>query len=184
MDIHNKSYNNQLDSIIPISFSEYMNDKLNNIHNTLYNNALLKWFNEQWKNSGSTKSFNDWKKQYLNEHKLIELKNNDYYKPSDIIIYQLIYPYKKEKINLKAYWDNMYLNDPQLDISNIIMDDDTLKYSEIIYIDYVNGRCKLKSKLTHVEYWVPFKYINENSILSDTLLLNNTFSYLLNNLNN
>ena len=64
----------------------------------------------------------------------------------------------------------------------MLFDEDTLKYAEIIYIDYINSKCKFKSKLTGEEFWVDFNYINNNTKLSQNMKLDNTFTHLLNEL--
>ena len=177
-----KTYNDQKYESGPVAFTDYVNDKLNIVHSKLYNNALVKFLKEKWTEQESEEPFITWKKNFMNTHKIAEIKGNEYFVPSSIIVYELFYPYNKTKYDLTKYWDNKYTTINKGDVSDIMIDEDTLKYAEIIYVDYVNGRCKMKSKLTQNEFWAPFKYINNNTKFSNEFVLDTTFTELLKNI--
>lgn len=178
-----KSYNEPSYESGPVSFTDYINDKLNIVHNKLYNSALHRFLKEKWKEDEESEiSFDVWKKNFMNTHKIVEIKGKEYADPSNMIIYDLFYPYNKTKYDLKKYWDNKYTIVNKCDVSDIAIDEDTLKYAEVIYIDYVNGRCKMRSRLNQNEFWVAFKYINSNTKFSDEFKRDNTFTELLKNI--
>jgi hypothetical protein len=168
----------------PVGFYDYINDKYTIIHKRLYKNALHKLLVDLAKddNVNDADDINKWIDDFYKTHKIIEILPEEYYSPSDIIIYNKKFPYNSTKYNLSKYWENYQYLKQDKDINDLLLDEDTLKYAEIIYIDYINSKCKFKSKLTGEEFWVDFNYINNNTKLSQNMKLDNTFTHLLNEL--
>ena len=123
-------------------------------------------------------------KQYKEDHKIIELKNEEYWQPSSIIIISNNMPYTKETIDLTKYWNNSQSNN-NYDISNIKITNENMNDIEICNINYVNGTADIISRSNDITYNVPFEYINENIKVSDDMVLGNeSIVQLYNNLRN
>lgn len=156
----------------PVRVSDYISDKYDNIHKQLYNHAIKKLI----------KKLNISEEELKINYRLIEIKNIEYYKPSKVIIKKLSYPFEIKKYSLDEYWDNYEFIEENKDLEQYWFDEDSIKDAELIYIDYIKGKGKFRSKFTQKEFWVDFKFINENTRISlEDLSLSNTFSYKLNN---
>lgn len=173
-------YNDQFYRNNPVGFYDYINDKYTNIHKRLYKNALHKLLVDLAPDDAA--DVNKWIDNFYKTHKIIEILPEEYYSPSNIIIYNKKFPYNSTKYDLSKYWENYQYIKQNKDINDLLFDEDTLKYAEIIYIDYINSKCKFKSKLTGEEFWVDFNYINNNTKLSQNMKLDDTFTHLLNEL--
>ena len=111
----------------------------------------------------------------------IEIKHDEYLKPSDVLIVNTQYPFGRKKYDLTDYWNTVPEKRTSKDMSLLHVDEDTIKYAELVYIDYIQGKCKFRSKLNGEEFWTGFDYINEDTIISDDFSLENTFTYKLQN---
>ena len=49
------------------------------------------------------------------------------------------------------------------------------KDSELIELNYVNGKAKVQSRTNDTTYEVPFKYLDETVNVSDEMILSNSF---------
>ena len=117
---------------------------------------------------------------YRKSHKFIEIKNDEYWKPSSVIIIGAIYPYNKKKISLNKYWNN-YQNKERFKLDLLkITNEENIKDSQIEEIDYINGKVKVYSKSTDITYDVDFDYIDEDTNINNDILLENTFTYKYN----
>ena len=108
-------------------------------------------------------------------HKIIEIKNTEYWMESDIIVIHNSKPFSKHVYNLKDFW-NYYQKFANYDISDIKVTNENINDSYVSYVDYINGTAKMYSKTNNLDYNVKFKYLNENSKLGDELLMTNTFT--------
>lgn len=160
----------------PIQASELINNKRETIHENLYRMALDALILDIKEESETVV-------QFKKTHKFVEIKGDDYLKPSEVFIINTKYPYDKKKHDLKEYWNDICESKIKKDISSLYLDEDTVKYAELMYIDYVNGKCKFRSKLNGEEFWTGLNYINENTLISDDFSLKNTFTYKLQKLN-
>ena len=117
-------------------------------------------------------------KQFNSNHKVIEIKNSEYWKSSSIIIISKIAPYRKKIVNLSEWWNSNYYNingHNYKDISEIKLTKENLLDSEVIELNYISGKAKMYSKTNDITYEVPFSYLNENTVINDELFLTNTF---------
>lgn len=121
--------------------------------------------------------------QYENHHKIVEIKNDEYWQPSSIISISDVRPYKKETIDLSPYW-NMNQGYEDLTVYDVKVTNENINDSELVDINYINGKATIRSRQSDVEYKVPFKYLNGDIDVSDEMTLNNTFNskYIINNL--
>lgn len=108
-------------------------------------------------------------------HKIIEIKNTEYWMESDIIVIHNSKPFSKHVYNLKDFW-NYYQKFENYDISDIKITNENINDSYVSYVDYINGTAKMYSKTNDINYNVKFKYLDENSKLGDELLMTNTFT--------
>ena len=112
---------------------------------------------------------------YKRYHKIIEIKNSEYWMPSNIRIINKIPPYKKYNVDLSEYWNNIQSNNEyNLKEIKLTNNDNTLD-SEIIDINYVNGKAKIQSRTTDIIYEVPFKYLDTDTDVSDEMILRKSF---------
>ena len=52
---------------------------------------------------------------------------------------------------------------------------ENIKDAKLVSINYVNGTAKFVSKINDLDFTVPFKYLNDETIVSDEMKLNNLF---------
>jgi hypothetical protein len=115
-------------------------------------------------------------KLYKRFHKIIEIKNLEYWMPSSVRIINKIAPYKKYNVDLKKYWNNNQSNS-EYNLSEIkITKDDNMLDSEVTEINYVTGKAKIQSRSNDITYEVPFKYLDENVNVSEDMVLKKSFT--------
>ena len=191
--VSNKTYDKLSYSKGKITYHDYVTNKLDNVHNMLFDDALQKYMLEH--------GYNDLKQKY----RIIDIKREIYFEPS---IAKLIPKHnidnKKLNIDLEQYWNNDYI------VKNIFLDyrvkpiannfaeyrfklakdipqQDTTDIknacicdAEIIEWDYVRGRAKLRSRVWDTEFYVDYKYTNSEVKESDSLSIDNLFASILN----
>lgn len=109
---------------------------------------------------------------YNNTHRIVEIKNNEYWESSSIIIYTQILPYKKEKISLEKYW-NYYQKHSEKNNDNIF--NNNIVDGVISDLDFIRGKAKMYSKMNDEYFYIDFDQINEDTEI-DTTLIENTFT--------
>ena len=111
---------------------------------------------------------------YKRFHKIIEIKNSEYWMPSSIRIISKIPPYKKFNINLEEYW--IYSQSHfENNLKNIKILKNKIQDSEITELNYVKGIAKMQSRDNDLTYEVPFKYLSDSTDVSDELILSRSF---------
>lgn len=138
----------------------------------LYNIKLLN--DEENINVLTNKYIDEICKLYKRYHKFVEIKNSEYWMPSSIFIISKIAPFTKETVNLDKYWNTIQSNN-MYELKDLKITKENILDSEIIEINYVSGKAKLQSRSTDIIYEVPFKYLDENTNVSDELILSNSF---------
>ena len=118
---------------------------------------------------------------YKKYHKIIEIKNAEYWMPSHIRIINKIPPYTKINVDLSKYW-NMIQSNNTSKLSDLKITNENMLDSELIGLNYVNGKAKVQSRTNDTIYEVPFKYLDENVNVSDEMILSNSFISKYNNL--
>lgn len=185
--VSNKTYDKLSYSKGKITYHDYVTNKLDNVHNMLFDDALQKYMLEH--------GYNDLKQEY----RIIDIKREIYFEPS---IAKLIPKHnidgKKLNIDLEKYWNNDYI------VKNIFLDyrvkpiannlaeygdisrQDTTDINnariydaEIIEWDYVRGRAKLRSRVWNIEFYIDYKYINSDVKEAESLSIDNTFASLI-----
>lgn len=185
--VSNKTYDKLSYSKGKITYHDYVTNKLDNVHNMLFDDALQKYMLEH--------GYNDLKQKY----RIIDIKREIYFEPS---VAKLIPKHnidsKKLNIDLTQYWNNDYV------VKNIFLDyrvkpiaNNLAEYgdisrqdtrdinnariydAEIIEWDYVRGRAKLRSRVWDTEFYVDYKYTNSEVKESDSLSIDNTFASLI-----
>lgn len=191
--VSNKTYDKLSYSKGKITYHDYVTNKLDNVHNMLFDDALQKYMLEH--------GYNELKQKY----RIIDIKREIYFEPS---VAKLIPKHniddKKLNIDLTQYWNNDYI------VKNIFLDyrvkpiannfaeyrfklakdipqQDTTDIknacicdAEIIEWDYVRGRAKLRSRVWDTEFYVDYKYTNSEVKESDSLSIDNLFASVLN----
>ena len=191
--VSNKTYDKLSYSKGKITYHDYVTNKLDNVHNMLFDDALQKYMLEH--------GYNDLKQKY----RIIDIKREIYFEPS---VAKLIPKHniddKKLNIDLTHYWNNDYI------VKNIFLDyrvkpiannfaeyrfklakdipqQDTTDIknacicdAEIVEWDYVRGRAKLRSRVWDTEFYVDYKYTNSEVKESDSLSIDNLFATILN----
>ena len=190
--VSNKTYDKLSYSKGKITYHDYVTNKLDNVHNMLFDDALQKYMLEH--------GYNDLKQKY----RIIDIKREIYFEPS---VAKLIPKHniddKKLNIDLTQYWNNDYIvknifldyrvkpiannfaeyrfrlakDIPQQDTKDI--NNARIYDAEIIEWDYVRGRAKLRSRVWNIEFYVDYKYINSDVKESDSLSIDNTFASLI-----
>lgn len=130
-------------------------------------------------NNVNVKINNDFKNEALNmyktNHRVIEIKNDEYWKPSSIVIISNVMPFSKQKVKLDRYWNNIQ-NMDEYNIEDLKISNEQIKDAEIVELNYVKGIAKMRSKSTDIEFEVPFNYLNENVEVNEELSSTNFIS--------
>lgn len=196
--VSNKTYDKLSYSKGKITYHDYVTNKLDNVHNMLFDDALQKYMLDNlWRDSKEEfyeHGYNDLKQKY----RIIDIKREIYFEPS---VAKLIPKHnidEKLNIDLEQYWNNDYV------VKNIFLDyrvkpiannlaeygdisrQDTTDINnariydaEIIEWDYVRGRAKLRSRVWNIEFYVDYKYINSDVKEAESLSIDNTFASLI-----
>ena len=199
--VSNKTYDKLSYSKGKITYHDYVTNKLDNVHNMLFDDALQKYMLANPNLLQSSKEefyehgYNDLKQKY----RIIDIKREIYFEPS---VAKLIPKHnidsKKLNIDLEKYWNNDYI------VKNIFLDyrvkpiannlaeygdisrQDTMDINnariydaEIIEWDYVRGRAKLRSRVWNIEFYIDYKYINSDVKEAESLSIDNTFASLI-----
>lgn len=187
-----KKYDKMIYDSSFVNVQAYTDEKLDNVHQKLFFDALEKAF-EDLKISEDTIICSDLNiepnelqdltlEEFMQEYKIKEIKKNEYFKPSTVIFRKLTYPMTTFFIDLTKYWDEFQysiVDKKPADKLNAVED---LDQATIIYIDYVNGKSKLRSRLSGDEFWISNEYLNSDVKLHDEYTLENTFTKKLKNL--
>lgn len=197
--VSNKTYDKLSYSKGKITYHDYVTNKLDNVHNMLFDDALQKYMLDKlWIDSKEEfyeHGYNELKQKY----RIIDIKREIYFEPS---VAKLIPKHnidnKKLNIDLEQYWNNDYI------VKNIFLDyrvkpiannlaeyGDTYQQdtrdinnariydAEIIEWDYVRGRAKLRSRVWNIEFYIDYKYINSDVKEAESLSIDNTFASLI-----
>lgn len=197
--VSNKTYDKLSYSKGKITYHDYVTNKLDNVHNMLFDDALQKYMLDNlWRDSEEEfyeHGYNDLKQEY----RIIDIKREIYFEPS---VAKLIPKHniddKKLNIDLEQYWNNDYV------VKNIFLDyrvkpiaNNLAEYgdisrqdtkdinnariydAEIIEWDYVRGRAKLRSRVWNIEFYIDYKYINSDVKEAESLSIDNTFASLI-----
>lgn len=196
--VSNKTYDKLSYSKGKITYHDYVTNKLDNVHNMLFDDALQKYMLDNlWRDSKEEfyeHGYNDLKQKY----RIIDIKREIYFEPS---VAKLIPKHnidEKLNIDLTQYWNNDYV------VKNIFLDyrvkpianslaeygdisrQDTMDINnariydaEIIEWDYVRGRAKLRSRVWNIEFYIDYKYINSDVKEAESLSIDNTFASLI-----
>ena len=202
--VSNKTYDKLSYSKGKITYHDYVTNKLDNVHNMLFDDALQKYMLDNlWRDSKEEfyeHGYNELKQKY----RIIDIKREIYFEPSVVKLIPKHNIDEKLNIDLTHYWNNDYI------VKNIFLDyrvkpiannfaeyrfrlakdipqQDTTDIknacicdAEIIEWDYVRGRAKLRSRVWNIEFYVDYKYINSDVKESDSLSIDNLFASILN----
>lgn len=121
-----------------------------------------------------TKLYDVLYKIFNNTHKFTELKDTEYWMPSQVLVIKMEYPYTKKRVSLKKYW-NYYqqFKDDSIDIK--MYDEENINDPEITSFNFIKGTAHIISKNLELEFDIPFKYLHGDETISEDLSLENTF---------
>lgn len=199
--VSNKTYDKLSYSKGKITYHDYVTNKLDNVHNMLFDDALQKYMleNPNLLHSSNEEFYKSGYDKLKEKYRIIDIKREIYFEPS---VAKLIPKHnidsKKLNIDLEQYWNNDYV------VKNIFLDyrvkpiaNNLAEYgdisrqdtrdinnariydAEIIEWDYVRGRAKLRSRVWNIEFYIDYKYINSDVKESDSLSIDNTFASLI-----
>lgn len=196
--VSNKTYDKLLYSKGKITYHDYVTNKLDNVHNMLFDDALQKYMLDKlWHNSKEEfyeHGYNDLKQEY----RIIDIKREIYFEPSVAKFISKHNSGKKPNIDLAQYWNNDYIvknifldyrvkpiannlaeygDIPQQDTRDI--NNACIYDAEIIEWDYVRGRAKLRSRVWNIEFYIDYKYINSDVKEAKSLSIDNAFASLI-----
>ena len=200
--VSNKTYDKLSYSKGKITYHDYVTNKLDNVHNMLFDDALQKYIlaNPNLLHGSNEELYKSEYDKLKAKYRIIDIKREIYFEPS---VAKLIPKHnidaKKLNIDLEQYWNNDYV------VKNIFLDyrvkpiannlaeyGDTYQQdttdiknacicdAEIIEWDYVRGRAKLRSRVWDTEFYVDYKYTNSEVKESDSLSIDNLFASILN----
>lgn len=197
--VSNKTYDKLSYSKGKITYHDYVTNKLDNVHNMLFDDALQKYMLDNLWIDSKEEFYEHGYNELKQEYRIIDIKREIYFEPS---VAKLIPKHnidnKKLNIDLEQYWNNDYI------VKNIFLDyrvkpiannlaeygdisrQDTMDINnariydaEIIEWDYVRGRAKLRSRVWNIEFYIDYKYINSDVKEAESLSIDNTFASLI-----
>ena len=202
--VSNQTYDKLSYSKGKITYHDYVTNKLDNVHNMLFDDALQKYMLDKLWIDSKEEFYEHGYNELKQEYRIIDIKREIYFEPS---VAKLIPKHnidEKLNIDLTQYWNNDYI------VKNIFLDyrvkpiannfaeyrfrlakdipqQDTTDIknacicdAEIIEWDYVRGRAKLRSRVWDTEFYVDYKYTNSEVKESDSLSIDNLFATILN----
>lgn len=202
--VSNKTYDKLSYSKGKITYHDYVTNKLDNVHNMLFDDALQKYMLDKLWIDSKEEFYEHGYNELRQKYRIIDIKREIYFEPS---VAKLIPKHnidEKLNIDLTQYWNNDYI------VKNIFLDyrvkpiannfaeyrfrlakdipqQDTTDIknacicdAEIIEWDYVRGRAKLRSRVWDTEFYVDYKYTNSEVKESDSLSIDNLFATILN----
>ena len=200
--VSNKTYDKLSYSKGKITYHDYVTNKLDNVHNMLFDDALQKYMleNPNLLQSSNEEFYKSGYDKLKEKYRIIDIKREIYFEPS---VAKLIPKHnidsKKLNIDLEQYWNNDYV------VKNIFLDyrvkpiaNNLAEYgdisrqdtkdinnaciydAEIIEWDYVRGRAKLRSRVWNIEFYIDYKYINSDVKEAESLSIDNLFTSILN----
>ena len=170
-----EKYNTPLVNAGNIKLADYVVGRFDDVHNQLYEDALTKFIDAQRKQENSELSLEAYSNKFKKENTIIEYKNEDYFKPSDILIISKKRPYKKQICSLGDYW-NTYYYDNKTYVDDIVENNkDDNKHYEVTDINYIRGIATLESKISGDIIEVPIETLTKYNIFSDDMVMKNTF---------
>lgn len=105
---------------------------------------------------------------YKQYHKILEIKNTEYWMASSIISISSVKPFNKTIVDLSPYWN--YTQDmSECNINDIKMSNENINDAEILELNYIRGKAKVRSKSSDIEFEVPFNYLNEDVEVNEDL---------------
>ena len=203
--VSNKTYDKLSYSKGKITYHDYVTNKLDNVHNMLFDDALQKYMLDKLWIDSKEEFYEHGYNELKQKQRIIDIKREIYFEPS---VAKLIPKHnidnKKLNIDLEQYWNNDYIvknifldyrvkpiannfaeyrfklakDIPQQDTTDI--KNACIRDAEIVEWDYVRGRAKLRSRVWDTEFYVDYKYTNSEVKESDSLSIDNLFASILN----
>ena len=203
--VSNKTYDKLSYSKGKITYHDCVTNKLDNLHNMLFDDALQKYMLDKLWIDSKEEFYEHGYNELKQEYRIIDIKREIYFEPS---VAKLIPKHniddKKLNIDLEQYWNNDYIvknifldyrvkpiannfaeyrfklakDIPQQDTTDI--KNACIRDAEIVEWDYVRGRAKLRSRVWDTEFYVDYKYTNSEVKESDSLSIDNLFATILN----
>lgn len=201
--VSNKTYDKLSYSKGKITYHDYVTNKLDNVHNMLFDDALQKYMLDKLWIDSKEEFYEHGYNELKQEYRIIDIKREIYFEPS---VAKLIPKHnidnKKLNIDLTQYWNNDYVvknifldyrvkpiannlaeygDTYRQDIKDITKDINNARIydAEIIEWDYVRGRAKLRSRVWNIEFYIDYKYINSDVKEAESLSIDNTFASLI-----
>lgn len=201
--VSNQTYDKLSYSKGKITYHDYVTNKLDNVHNMLFDDALQKYMLDKLWIDSKEEFYEHGYNELKQEYRIIDIKREIYFEPS---VAKLIPKHnidnKKLNIDLTQYWNNDYVvknifldyrvkpiannlaeygDTYRQDIKDITKDINNARIydAEIIEWDYVRGRAKLRSRVWNIEFYIDYKYINSDVKEAESLSIDNTFASLI-----
>lgn len=138
----------------PMTFHDVINDKYDNIHEQLYNQALNNYLGDN-------------RQEYESTYRMIELKSSYFNQPSKVLLIRKHYPHTRTTIDLTSYWGDYGFKE---DLSYLKLDDDfTVETGEVIYKDYIKGTATLYSRYSGKKFTVKLSSLPDDIKECETL---------------
>lgn len=200
--VSNQTYDKLSYSKGKITYHDYVTNKLDNVHNMLFDDALQKYMLDKLWIDSKEEFYEHGYNELKQEYRIIDIKREIYFEPS---VAKLIPKHnidEKLNIDLTQYWNNDYVvknifldyrvkpiannlaeygDTYRQDIKDITKDINNARIydAEIIEWDYVRGRAKLRSRVWNIEFYIDYKYINSDVKEAESLSIDNTFASLI-----
>lgn len=172
------NYDKMLYESTIVDVDSYIRSKLDDIHAKIFMDALEAMFNATLKFNENYEE--DTLDEFLDDFRMKEIKADEYFKPSNIVFYEKKFPYRRIDVDLTPWWNDFQAQIVDKDLDDKMIDEEDKTYGEAIYVDYINGKTKIRNRMTGKEFWVSNEYVK--NLIDNDKMLGNTFGHMLKNM--
>lgn len=187
---NSKKYDKMIYNSSLVDVDSYVNEKLDKIHEQIFLNALNK---KIFQIVNGSSEFSEYVRQlfngadisltnFLKFFKVKEIRDDEFFKPSKIIVKGKKFPFIQKTFDLSQEWNDFETTIVSKSKNQKIPQSEYSKYAKIIYVDYVNGKSKLFDKMSGEEFWVDNDYLSGKEKIDEDFSLRNTFTKMSKNI--
>lgn len=167
------TYSSNLNNNSVLSVDDISSGKIADIHEQMYQTALRKFI--------TVINLGNPIETFYDNYTVIETRMSDYNEASLITLIDKHTQKTVRNISLENFWPKYnykYTSNDDIVITST-PDEQKLGVNEVEYIDYARGHALVRNTITGIKHFIPLSKIDNNTRISDSLSLSNTFTELL-----
>lgn len=144
------------------SVNDTLNNRQSKVHTQLFNDAINKYLsidsNKELLNLPIDENINN--ETLSIKYLVIDLNDGETYLDSSHALFiSKFRPLKKIKVDLKSYWNKLYVDIYQkiIEGEELLINEENIKDSEFEYVDFVNGKIYYRNKFTNKVFGISFE---------------------------